>query len=302
VAKYSGTQTGTPTARIELWQNGVLVRAGANENVTAASPGQVLSFVWDASELTSDPTGAQVECKIVGTQSGGSTGVRNSVNLGAVEWNAQLAAWGDDFAAVAGPLDSAKWGDIVAALDGGSVLGTWTAVIDATTPRLKIDRSGGTGGAQGHVTGLDSVAAGLGRTVKVGGFTFPTGTYETRLRLAGGTYVYDFCPTVDPEVFWDDEYSEWLIGPRITVNKRNASTGEIVTTTQLEPKVTGTWGTTADIEVRFVAGGNVEARGNAGQLMGSMAIGDLPSFAVGLGMTVGSNGSIFADYVATWVA
>ena len=50
VRKYGGT--GTPKARIELYENGALIRAGSDQNITTAT---VLSFLWNANELgTSD--------------------------------------------------------------------------------------------------------------------------------------------------------------------------------------------------------------------------------------------------------
>jgi len=41
VRKYGGT--GTPQARIELWENGVFVRAGSDTGVTGS---QVIAFTW----------------------------------------------------------------------------------------------------------------------------------------------------------------------------------------------------------------------------------------------------------------
>lgn len=79
-----------PTARIELWENGALVRAGTSTAISSTS-GVVLSFTWNASELgTAD--GSLVECKVVGTVGGGSPGNRASVEVGAIEWNAQYDA------------------------------------------------------------------------------------------------------------------------------------------------------------------------------------------------------------------
>lgn len=84
VREFDTGQTGTPTARIELWENGSLVRAGTDVNVIGTN--QVISFTWNANELgTAD--GSLVECKVVGTRSGGSPGARNTVEVGAVEWN-----------------------------------------------------------------------------------------------------------------------------------------------------------------------------------------------------------------------
>ena len=65
VRQFDEGQTGTPQARIELWENGALVRAGTDTDVTVG--GVVLSFTWNANELaTAD--GSLVECKVVGTK------------------------------------------------------------------------------------------------------------------------------------------------------------------------------------------------------------------------------------------
>jgi len=86
VEEFDSGQTGTPTARIELWEGGNLVRAGSNTNISTY---QVLSFTWDASEITDDTA---VECRVVGTKSGGSPSKRNTVNIGQIEWNAEVSA------------------------------------------------------------------------------------------------------------------------------------------------------------------------------------------------------------------
>ena len=89
VRQFDEGQGGTPTSRCELWENGSLVRAGSNTSVPDG--GIVLSFPWDASELaTAD--GSLVEVKVVGTKSGGSPGNRNTVEVGAVEWNVAFSA------------------------------------------------------------------------------------------------------------------------------------------------------------------------------------------------------------------
>jgi hypothetical protein len=86
VRKSALSGTGTPTARIELWENATLVRAGSNVSVTAGvGGGQVISLTWNSTEITNP---ALVECKFVGTASGGSPAVRASVDIGAIEWNA----------------------------------------------------------------------------------------------------------------------------------------------------------------------------------------------------------------------
>jgi hypothetical protein len=82
--------TGTPEARIELWEAGVIVRAGTAFSVTAAnSSQQVASFTWDATEITA---AADVEIKVFGLKTGGAPNSRCTVDLGAVEWNADTTA------------------------------------------------------------------------------------------------------------------------------------------------------------------------------------------------------------------
>ena len=63
--------------------------SGRAAMVTGA--GQVISFPWDASELTT-ADGSRVECRIVGTRSFGAVSTRNTVDIGAIEWNVSLGA------------------------------------------------------------------------------------------------------------------------------------------------------------------------------------------------------------------
>lgn len=92
VRQFDGGQSGTPDARIELWENGSLVRAGTDTAVTVADPSsQVIAFTWNANELgTAD--GSLVEIKVIGTRSGGSPTARNTVDVGGVEWNVDFTA------------------------------------------------------------------------------------------------------------------------------------------------------------------------------------------------------------------
>jgi len=80
--------TGTPTARIEVWESGVLFVAGSEVDVTSSST-QIITFDWDATGL-SDSTGAGVEIKVFGTKTGGSPTVRSTVDVGFVEWIADV--------------------------------------------------------------------------------------------------------------------------------------------------------------------------------------------------------------------
>ena len=85
VRQFDTGQTGDPDCRLELWDGGTLVRAGSNVSITGA--GQVIALLWNANELTGPADGSTVEAKLVGTKSGGAPGARNSVDMGAVEWN-----------------------------------------------------------------------------------------------------------------------------------------------------------------------------------------------------------------------
>jgi hypothetical protein len=65
VRKTSG-QSGTPTARIDLYENGSLVASGTDQSVTSTT-GQLLSQAFDlASTPLSDATGANVEARFPG--------------------------------------------------------------------------------------------------------------------------------------------------------------------------------------------------------------------------------------------
>jgi len=90
VLEFDSGQSGVPNARIELWENGTLVRAGSNTPVSVYA---VLELAWNANELaTSD--GSLVQCKLIGTKSGGSPGARNSVRIGHMEWNVDYTVGG----------------------------------------------------------------------------------------------------------------------------------------------------------------------------------------------------------------
>jgi hypothetical protein len=104
VREFGTGQTGTPLARIELWENGTLVRAGLDTSVNGTN--QVLSFTWNANELA-NPDGSLVEIRIVGTKSGGPPAVRNAVDIGAVEWNAVITSIGGGAATDCSFLDDA---------------------------------------------------------------------------------------------------------------------------------------------------------------------------------------------------
>ena len=85
VRKFN-SNSGNPTAQIQLYENGALIASGSSVSVTSTS-GQVISFTWNASSLGTS-NGSLVECRINTTAAGGGPSVRNSVDIGAIEWNA----------------------------------------------------------------------------------------------------------------------------------------------------------------------------------------------------------------------
>ena len=108
VRQFDGGQTATPKARIELWENGLLIRAGTDTDVTS-SVSQVIAFTWNANELvTAD--GSLVEIKVIGTKSGGAPGARNSVDVGGVEWNVDFTvATAEDFPSYLNPVQFQRY-------------------------------------------------------------------------------------------------------------------------------------------------------------------------------------------------
>ena len=141
VRRTAGSGTVDPTARAELWENGVLVRAGG-ENTVTSDVGQVFSFTWNANELaTAD--GSVVELKVVGTKSGGAPAKRSAVDVGAVEWNVTFTGGADILTADPG---SFAWTGIaaVAAIIAPAIAGSysWTGTA-ATVEGLTFPASSG---------------------------------------------------------------------------------------------------------------------------------------------------------------
>ncbi len=160
VEEFDSGQTGTPTARIELWENNVLVRAGPDINVSVYA---VLSLTWDASELTTTD-GSLVQCKLIGTKSGGSPSKRNSVRIGHIEWNADIGAaapvTGDGFAvgntAVIGNITMKVTGD-------GASTGTSTVIAVGQEAAATADTGDGLATGTSTVTGdANAIFAGAG--------------------------------------------------------------------------------------------------------------------------------------------
>lgn len=177
VREFDTGQTGTPQARIELWENGALVRAGSNTNVVGTD--QVIAFTWNANELaTAD--GSLVELKVVGTKSGGAPGARNSVEVGAVEWNADVSAGADEAvagtAAAVASLSGSLTADVVLASTAGAI-----STLDGT---MEAER--GLDGSAGGASSLSgSLAADLVLVSTIGATSTLDGVMEAERGLAG---------------------------------------------------------------------------------------------------------------------
>ena len=79
-----------PTCDIELWEGAALVATLVSGQSVGSTSGVVLSATWDAASLAG-ADGSGVECRVVGTTGGGNPGNRASLEVGAIEWNAEVA-------------------------------------------------------------------------------------------------------------------------------------------------------------------------------------------------------------------
>ena len=93
--------TTNPTCEIQLWESGSLVASILAATTVSNTTGVILSGTWNASLLgTAD--GSAVECYIIGTRGGGSPAGRSSLEVGAVEWNAEVTS--GPFASIVGDV------------------------------------------------------------------------------------------------------------------------------------------------------------------------------------------------------
>ncbi|KKL76229.1 hypothetical protein LCGC14_2046960 [marine sediment metagenome] len=181
VRQFNEAQAGTPDCRIELWENGVLIRAGPNTAVPDG--GLLLSFTWDASELATGD-GSLAECKVVGVKTGGSPSSRNTVDVGAVEWNVTYSAAVVDLAAVVSSVStvagavvlnvalagvSAGAATVAGAMSVGRTLAALTAGVSTVAAALGVRRPiaaaisavSTAAGVLGVKTGLAALSSGL---------------------------------------------------------------------------------------------------------------------------------------------
>lgn len=198
VREFNTGQTGTPEARIELWESGSLVRAGSNVDVTTQD--QVLSFLWNANELaTAD--GSLVEAKFVGTKSGGSPSARNTTELGAIEWNADVtgvAAGGDgDATAALAALGLASTADYIAPSSAAMTAALAVLGIASTADYIAPSSAAATAALAAlgaSASGVYTVPAGGDGDAIAGlaslGITAPDADYQPGERFAGLVSIF----------------------------------------------------------------------------------------------------------------
>lgn len=87
--RKTSTATGNrhPTLTVYLYDNGTVIRNLGSETVQSTGS-QVFSFFWDGIEAASQPDGSVIEVVLHGTVSSGSAAQKRTVEIGAVEWNA----------------------------------------------------------------------------------------------------------------------------------------------------------------------------------------------------------------------
>ena len=156
--QFDTGQTGTPDIRLELWEfeasTWSLVRAGSDIPVTGTD--QVVAFTFNANELTTI-SGANVGIKAFGIKASGGGGVRNSVDMGAAEWNVDYADVAIDLAAtLAGVLT------VAAELDATGKLESTLAGVFAIAADLAIPNE-----LEATLAGVFAVAADLDATGKL---------------------------------------------------------------------------------------------------------------------------------------
>lgn len=80
LVKKFNSNSGSPTCRIDIYENGVLKVTGTTQNVTSRT-GQVVEQAFNASGMNKDDIEAKLVCTV-----GGSGSKANTVSVGAVEW------------------------------------------------------------------------------------------------------------------------------------------------------------------------------------------------------------------------
>lgn len=178
VRKTGTSGTGTPTAQIHLYENGALISSGTNTNVTS-TVGQVLSYTWDGTGRNP----ANIECRVVGTLSGGGVTVRAAVDIGAVEWNVDHSVMVTGIAsqeAVPSPAISFALQEVTGAgaIASGEALGAPVVLFTSPYPTgIPSGEAFGTPRTQLAVTGAGAIASAeaLGSLTALFTSPYPTG-------------------------------------------------------------------------------------------------------------------------------
>ena len=85
VLAKKGSNSGTPTIALNLYENGTLVQALLSATNVTSTTGQTLTATFASSAIT-DRTGVEVE--VVETSAGGSPSARNSAQIAYIAWDA----------------------------------------------------------------------------------------------------------------------------------------------------------------------------------------------------------------------
>jgi hypothetical protein len=179
----------TGTVCVQLWQSGSFIRAGSSVPVTSLT-GQIVSFLWNASELSPYPSGTYVECQVAVTESLEATSVnRNSADIGAIVWNGKSNGYLDFYDEFIGPS-----GTVLAWYESGTMTGS--ATVSAYIPTsLGTYRCTKSGGGAVYLRTTASFTNVVGRTVFVNRSVIVDGlSADFSIALIGASSSYDFKP------------------------------------------------------------------------------------------------------------
>lgn len=94
VVARKGSNSGTPTIAINLYENGTLVQAIAAATNVTSTTSQTVSGTFNSSVIT-DP--ANVEIEVVEVGAGGNPSTRNSAQISLIRWTADTSAASENF-------------------------------------------------------------------------------------------------------------------------------------------------------------------------------------------------------------